>query len=145
MMKISTKGRYALRLMIDLAQHQGEADYITLKEVSARQEVSVRYLELIIAMLLKAGFVKSCRGKAGGYRLVRTPGEYTAGDILKLVEGDLYPVACVNDDCPRQASCSTKPFWSGLYEVIDHYLEGVTLEDLSARQVNNGCDYGAGI
>lgn len=93
MMKVSTRGRYALRLMIDLAQHRDEG-YISLKEISARQDVTVRYLEQIIAILLKAGFVQSFRGKAGGYRLSRHPREYTTEDILKLTEGSLLPLSC---------------------------------------------------
>lgn len=147
MMKISTKGRYALRLMIDLVQNQGEG-YITLKEISARQDVTVRYLELIIAVLLKAGFVQSFRGKSGGYRLTRLPREYTAGAILKLTEGDLFPVSCMGAEenpCPRAPHCQTLPFWEGLYQVIENYLESVTLEDLAAQQQGKGCDYGAGI
>lgn len=100
MMKVSTRGRYALRLMIDLAQHRDEG-YISLKEISARQDVTVRYLEQIIAILLKAGFVQSFRGKAGGYRLSRHPREYTTEDILKLTEGSLLPLSCTAS--PRES------------------------------------------
>lgn len=92
-MKVSTRGRYALRLMIDLAHHRNEG-YVSLKEISARQDITVRYLEQIIAILLKAGFVQSFRGKAGGYRLSRHPREYTTEEILKLTEGSLLPISC---------------------------------------------------
>lgn len=146
-MKVSTRGRYALRLMIDLAQHQGEG-YISLKEISSRQDITVRYLEQIIAILLKAGFVRSFRGKAGGYRLTRSPREYTTEDILKLTEGDLLPMSCMmaqENSCPRAANCATLPFWKGLQNVITDYLRDVTLEDLAEQQKRTGCDYGAGI
>ena len=112
-MKVSTRGRYALRLMIDLAQHNDDG-YISLKEISARQDITVRYLEQIIAILLKAGFVQSFRGKSGGYRLSRHPREYTTEDILKLTEGSLLPLSCTasqNSPCPRASSCATLPFW----------------------------------
>ncbi len=147
MMKVSTRGRYALRLMIDLAQHRDEG-YISLKEISARQDVTVRYLEQIIAILLKAGFVQSFRGKAGGYRLSRHPREYTTEDILKLTEGSLLPLSCTashENPCPRAAGCATLPFWRGLQQVIENYLRRVTREDLAEQQKEIGCDYGAGI
>ena len=102
-MKVSTRGRYALRLMIDLAHHRNEG-YVSLKEISARQDITVRYLEQIIAILLKAGFVQSFRGKAGGYRLSRHPREYTTEEILKLTEGSLLPISCTaphENPCPR--------------------------------------------
>ena len=141
-MKVSTRGRYALRLMIDLAQHNDDG-YISLKEISARQDITVRYLEQIIAILLKAGFVQSFRGKSGGYRLSRHPREYTTEDILKLTEGSC--TASQNSPCPRASSCATLPFWRGLQKVIEDYLGRVTLEDLSEQQKEIGCDYGAGI
>ena len=147
MMKVSTRGRYALRLMIDLAQHNDDG-YISLKEISARQDITVRYLEQIIAILLKAGFVQSFRGKSGGYRLSRHPREYTTEDILKLTEGSLLPLSCTasqNSPCPRASSCATLPFWRGLQKVIEDYLGRVTLEDLAEQQKEIGCDYGAGI
>lgn len=147
MMKVSTRGRYALRLMIDLAQHRDEG-YISLKEISARQDITVRYLEQIIAILLKAGFVQSIRGKSGGYRLAKHPQEYTTEDILKLTEGALLPISCMvaqGENCPRAAGCATMPFWKGLQQVIEHYLRNVTLEDLAKQQQEISCDYGAGI
>lgn len=147
MMKVSTRGRYALRLMIDLARHRDDG-YISLKEISARQDITVRYMEQIIAILLKAGLVQSFRGKSGGYRLVKHPREYTTEDILKLTEGTLLPISCVatpDSPCPRATNCAMLPFWRGLQEVIEDYLRHVTLEDLAAQQQEMGCDYGAGI
>ncbi len=131
-MKISAKGRYALRFMIDLAIHD-EGKYIALKEISQRQEISVKYLEQIVVILSRAGYVKSVRGAQGGYRLTRKPSEYTAGDILRLIEGPLSSVACLEtlpNDCPRQGTCSTLKFWEGLNKVINEYVDSVTLEDL---------------
>lgn len=113
MMKISTRGRYALRMMIDLAQHQ-DKQYISLKEVSVRQDITVRYLEQIIAILLKAGFVQSSRGKSGGYRLTRHPREYTTEDILKLTEGSMLPISCVTTESNRvPARQRARPCLSG--------------------------------
>jgi len=131
-MKISTKGRYALRVMIDLAQHNN-GEYISLRDVCERQEVSAKYLEMIIGILNKAGFVMSLRGKNGGYKLAKTPGEYTVGSIIKLTEGNLAPVACLEppvNQCSRADKCITLDFWKGLYKVIDDYVESKTLEDL---------------
>ncbi len=136
-MKISAKGRYALRFMIDLAIHD-EGKYIALKEISQRQEISVKYLEQIVVILSRAGFVKSVRGSQGGYRLTRKPSEYTAGDILRLIEGPLSSVACLEtlpNDCPRQNTCSTLKFWEGLNKVINEYVDSITLEDLVSQNV----------
>jgi Rrf2 family protein len=143
-MKISTKGRYALRVMVDLAIHDS-GEFIPLKNVSSRQEITIKYLEQIIPLLSKAGYLRSSRGKDGGYRLARPAGEYTAGDILRTVEGNLSPVACMEDDpnlCPRCAGCSTLPLWIGLDKVINDYLDGITLEDLvdNMKRLNGG-DY----
>jgi Rrf2 family protein len=131
-MKMSTKGRYALRVMIDLAIHD-TGEFIPLKNVSSRQEITIKYLEQIIPMLSRAGYLRSSRGKDGGYRLARPPKDYRVGDILRAVEGDLSPVACMEDDpnrCPRRGWCSTLPLWEGLNKVINDYLDGVTLDDL---------------
>ncbi len=131
-MKISTKGRYALRLMIDLAQHN-VGEYIPLKDISVRQQISAKYLEQIVVQLARAGFVKSTRGAQGGYQLAKMPSEYTVGDILRITEGSLAPVACLEHeplDCERSADCVTLDFWRGLYDVINKYVDGVTLEDL---------------
>ncbi len=135
-MKISTKGRYALRFMLDLAEY-GDGRYIPLKEVSARQGISLKYLEQIVSQFGKLGMLESVRGPQGGYRLARSPKEYTAGEILRYAEGELAPVACLEqpvNTCPRQAECSTLPFWQGLYQVIADYVDSVTLEDLLEQQ-----------
>ena len=135
-MKISTKGRYALRFMLDLADH-GDGRYVPLKEISGRQWISLKYLEQIVAQFGKLGMLESVRGPQGGYRLARAPREYTIGEILRYAEGDLAPVACLEqavNTCPRQAECATLPFWQGLYQVINDYVESVTLEDLLEQQ-----------
>ena len=129
-MKISTKGRYALRVMIDLAVND-KGDYVSLKDISNRQEVSLKYLELIMAMLNKAGYVKSTRGNNGGYRLAKSPEEYKVGDILRKTEGDLAPIACVNgEECGKRENCKTFKFWQGLDNVINEYVDSKTLADL---------------
>ncbi len=131
-MKVSTKGRYALRLMIDLAEH-GRGDFIPLKEVSARQGVSVKYLEQIVNQLSRAGLLQSVRGAQGGYRLAKSATKYTAGEILRVTEGGLAPIACLDqaaEVCPRNEHCSTLDFWTGLADVIDRYVDSVTLADL---------------
>lgn len=129
-MKISTKGRYALRVMIDLAVND-KGDYVSLKDISNRQEVSLKYLEQIMAMLNKAGYVKSTRGNNGGYRLAKSPEEYKVGDILRKTEGDLAPIACVNgEECGKRENCKTFKFWQGLDNVISEYVDSKTLADL---------------
>lgn len=141
-MKISTKGRYALRVMIDLAEHN-DGNYITLKEVSNRQEISEKYLESIIAVLSKAGFVSGLRGKGGGYKLSRSPETYTVGSILKLTEGSLAPVACLENKplkCERALECKTLPMWEKLDKLIDDFFEGITLDDFIKPEKGTG-DY----
>ena len=130
-MKISTKGRYALRVMIDLALNSN-GRYVTSKEISGRQEISNKYLEQIIAMLNKAGYLETARGNAGGYKLVKKPNEYKIGDILKATEGDLAPIDCLTEEgkCRRQEKCTTYSFWKGLDDVINEYINSKTLEDL---------------
>ncbi|WMJ85028.1 RrF2 family transcriptional regulator [Oscillospiraceae bacterium LTW-04] len=131
-MKISTKGRYALRVMIDLAGHDAGA-VISLRDISQRQGITLKYLEQITPLLSRAGLLKSIRGSSGGYRLTRPAAEYTAGEILRAVEGSLVPVACLEDEpncCTRCNDCKTLPFWQGLAQIIDDYVDGVTLEDL---------------
>lgn len=131
-MKISTKGRYALRLMLDLAKHN-TGNFIALKDISARQEISVKYLEQIVTQLSRAGFLKSTRGPQGGYKLTKDPAEYTVGMILRITEGCLAPIACLEDEpnqCPRFGECETVDFWQGLYRVINEYVDSVTLQDL---------------
>ena len=130
-MKISTKGRYALRVMIDLALHNN-GKYISLKEISKRQEISNKYLEQIIALLNKVGFLETARGNTGGYKLSKKPKEYIIGDILRATEGDLTPIYCLTEEgeCNRQKDCKTFSFWKGLDDVINEYIDGKTLEDL---------------
>ena len=131
-MLISTKGRYALRVMIDLAEHQTD-NYIPLKEVARRQAISEKYLEAIIKLLVKAGFLVGVRGKGGGYKLTRSPEEYTVGSILRLTEESLAPVACLEPGavaCPKIGECRTLEMWQGLDKVIQDYLQKVTVADL---------------
>ena len=135
-MKVSTKGRYALRLMIDLALHD-EGKYIALKDVSERQNISVKYLEQIVTPLNRAGLLKSGRGAQGGYRLARKASEYTTKEILYAIEGSFAPITCLEDDenqCENYGTCGTVEFWQGLYQVISDYLEKTTLEDLVENQ-----------
>ena len=134
-MLISTKGRYSLRVMIDLAEHQSN-DYIPLKEIAARQEISEKYLESIIKLLVKGRFLTGLRGKGGGYKLTKSPDQYTVGSILRLTEESLSPVSCLEPDapaCPRVAACRTLPLWKGLDKVINDYLDNVTVADLIRR------------
>ena len=131
-MLVSTKGRYALRIMIDLAEHQKDG-YTPLKETAARQGISEKYLEGIIKILVKDKMLAGVRGKGGGYRLTRPPGEYTLGEILRLTEGSLAPVACAdegNTECPRRETCPSRPVWQKLDTLINDYLDGITLENL---------------
>lgn len=135
-MKISTRGRYALRLMLDLAMQKPDA-YVTIKSIGERQEISVKYLEQIITALSRAGYVKSARGARGGYRLARPPEAYTVGMILRLIEGDLVPVSCMEDEpnqCPRCVHCVTLDVWEQLREAINGVVDHVTLADLAAKQ-----------
>ena len=131
-MKISTKGRYALRVMADLARNQ-QPGYMPLKDIAARQNLTVKYLEQIIALLTRAGFLNSVRGMGGGYRLARPADKYSVGEILRAAEGSLAPVACLCEGrpaCPRSAQCETLPVWQGLQRVIDDYLDGITLKQV---------------
>lgn len=129
---VSTKGRYALRVMLELAQFT-EKGYFPLTEIAVHQEISVKYLESIIAVLSKAGLVDGARGKGGGYRLNRAADEYSVGEILRLTEGSLAPVACLDckpNKCERSCDCKTLPMWEKLDEIICNYLDSVTLADL---------------
>ena len=131
-MLISTKGRYALRVMIDLAEHQA-AGRIPLKEIAARQDISEKYLENILATLVRNGMLSGMRGKGGGYCLTRPADQYTAGEILRLTEGTLAPVACLDGDCAgceRANECPTLDMWKHLDKIINEYLDSVTLESL---------------
>lgn len=135
-MKISTKGRYALRMMLDIALHQG-GSLVTLKDIAQRQDISKKYLEQIALQLTQAGMLQAIRGHHGGYRLVRAPEEYTVREILKVTEGSLAPVACMDqqpNQCERCALCPTLPVWQGLDEVISGYLSSVTLKTLLEQE-----------
>lgn len=136
-MKISTKGRYALRLMIDVAVHGGE-EFVSLKDVAARQGISMKYLEQIAGLLGKAGFLRSGRGALGGYRLTKAPEEYTLGSILRLTEGNLAPVACPGDGGERLRAVRRLPtldFWTGLYAAVNEYVDRFTLADLVREEL----------
>jgi len=131
-MKISTKGRYAIRAMLDLAEND-TGDYITLSDIAKRQEISEKYLESIISLLSKNGLLDALRGKGGGYRLNRSPGEYTIASILKVTEGTLAPVACLEGErntCKRASQCRTLGMWTDFYKMIEQFFEGITLADL---------------
>lgn len=130
-MKISTKGRYALRVMLDLAMND-KGDFISLKDIAERQGISNKYLEQIISMLNKAGFLKTARGYNGGYRLAKRPQEYIVGDILRATEGDMAPTYCLTEEgeCTKKENCKTYSFWKGLDDVITEYVNSKTLEDL---------------
>ena len=135
-MKISTRGRYALRLMMDIAMN-GKEEPVRIKDIARRQEISEKYLEQIVSVLNKAGFVKSSRGPQGGYRLMRAPQEYTAGSILCLIEGSLAPVACMDmeeNDCPRHERCATLLLWQKLHEAMQDVIDHVSLADLIEKQ-----------
>ena len=140
-MLISTKGRYALRVIVDLAEHQAEG-LIPLKVIAKRQEISEKYLESI-KLLVKARMVNGMRGKGGGYRLTKAPHQYTVGSILRLTEESLAPVACLEPgaaSCPRMAACRTLSLWQGLDKVISDYLDNITIAELM-RPDDAGNDY----
>ena len=131
-MMISTKGRYALRVMLDIAS-QPKEEYISLKAISERQEVSMKYLEAIVSSLSKAGILESLRGKSGGYRLNKPANAYTVGDVLRAAEGELNAVNCLEESkggCNRAGECLTLPLWQKLDQIVGEYLDSVTLEDL---------------
>ncbi len=136
-MKISTRGRYALRLMLDLAMAP-EDEYVSIKSIAARQEISEKYLEQIITVLSRSGFVRSIRGAQGGYKLAKPAEDYTVGMILRIIEGNLVPVACMEDDpnqCPRSAKCATLEVWRQLNDAINGVVDHITLADLVKKQV----------
>lgn len=141
-MKISTKGRYSLRMMIDLAQHYGEG-YIALKDISERQDISKKYLEQIIPFLNRSGLLLTNRGHMGGYKLARNPEEITVNDIIVSAEGSLAPVSCMETDpnsCDKSDFCLTLPVYAGLYKVVTDYLSSITLRDIITG-MGNGGDY----
>ncbi len=134
---VSSKGRYALRIMIDLAEHQSDS-YIPMKEVAERQELSLKYLERIVPALAKSGFVESVHGKGGGYRLAKAPEDYKVGDILRLTEGDLAPIACLKcgaKPCSRAEMCKILPMWNKFYAMVNTYFDGITLADLMQTEI----------
>ena len=141
-MMISTRGRYALRVLVDLAEHSG--GLVPMKDVAARQGISKKYMEQIMALLVRDGYVEGVHGKGGGYRLGRPPEQCVVGDILRLTEGSLTPIACLDwspEGCERRNECITLPMWQGLSKVIADYLDNITLQDIiddyQARSVNN--------
>lgn len=135
-MKISTKGRYALRMLLDLAEYQNDG-YVSLKDIAQRQEISKKYLEQIVPILNNTDILQTNRGSQGGYRLAKAPGKYTVGEILRLTEGGLTPVSCLDQNpnqCGRSGDCLTLPVWQGLNRVINEYLDGITLQDILDSQ-----------
>ena len=142
-MKISTKGRYALRIMLDLSM-QDSSQLIPLKAIAARQGITLKYMEQIITPLSRAGFVTSVRGANGGYRLARDASSYRVGDILRVMEGSIAPVACLETEtmeCPRADNCTTLNFWRGLQKVVDDYVDSKTLADLRDEYLAGQSDY----
>ena len=138
---ISTRGRYALRIMIDLAEH-GNGRYIPLREIAERQEISLKYIEKIMPLLARGALIEGIHGKGGGYRLCREPEEYTVGEILRLTEGELAPVACLSEGappCPRASYCRTLPMWRDYCRMTNEFFDGVTVADLI--KVPENCDY----
>jgi Rrf2 family protein len=141
-MKISTKGRYALRMLYDLALHQEEG-YVSLKDIAERQNISKKYLEQIVPLLNKTGLLRTNRGNKGGYMLAGKATDITVGDVLRATEGSIAPVSCLEfepNECPRAAECSTLFVWEGLYKVMAEYLDSVSLQDIIDRGLGGG-DY----
>ncbi|MDO5559588.1 MAG: Rrf2 family transcriptional regulator [Oscillospiraceae bacterium] len=131
-MKISTKGRYSLRMLLDLATNQSD-NYVALKDIAARQGISKKYLEQIVPMLNKSGLLKTNRGYQGGYMLTKSAADYTVGEILRVTEGSLAPVSCLDfepNECPRADRCMTLSVWEGLYKTVTQYLDSITLQDI---------------
>ena len=142
-MMISTKGRYALRMLVDMAEHERGGGYVPLKEIAARQEISEKYLESIVKLLVQNNVLIGVRGKGGGYRLNGTPDQFTVRRILEITEGSLAPVACLcepHEPCARMANCRTYPMWQGLSKLIRDYLDSYTLADLM-KSDDAGFDY----
>ncbi len=138
-MKISTRGRYALRIMLELAKENADS-YISLKDLSEKQSISKKYLEQIIPSLNKSGLLVTTRGNQGGYRLSKSPKDITVYDIIVSAEGCLSPVECIKDDgidCERKDCCLTLPVWKGLYDVISNYLKKITLQDVLDNKAND--------
>lgn len=139
-MRISTKGRYALRMLLDLAERR-DSGYIALKEVAARQNISKKYLEQIIPVFTRSGVLLTNRGVQGGYRLAEAPDRYTVGSVLRMTEGSLSPLVCAEQEtveCERSGMCAMLPVWQGLTRVISEYLDGITLQDILDQQRERG-------
>ena len=131
-MKISTKGRYSLRMLLDLAEHMNQG-FVSLKDISERQNISKKYLEQLVTLLNRPDILRTNRGNKGGYMLAKEPSRYTVGQILRITEGGLCPVSCMEDDpnrCARRVFCKTLPVWQGLEKVINNYLDSITLKDI---------------
>ena len=142
-MRISTKGRYALRMLLDLSERKGDG-FISLKEIAERQQISKQYLEQIAALLNTSNLLRTNRGKQGGYMLARDPSDYTVGQILRITEGSLAPVSCLEDEvnqCDNMQSCKTLPIWEGLGKVVSDYLDGVTLQDILEQYQQSADNY----
>ncbi len=142
-MKISTKGRYALRMLIELATHQEEG-FVSLKDISERQGISKKYLEQIVPMLNKSGILRTNRGNKGGYMLAKPANECTVGEVLRATEGSLAPVSCLEyeqNDCPRADTCATLYVWQGLEKAVNDYLNSVTVQDIIDHSAEAGDDY----
>ena len=142
-MKISTKGRYALRMLIDLASNH-EDGYISLKDIAERQDISKKYLEQIVPMLNKSGILRTNRGNKGGYMLAKAPNELTVGDVLRATEGNIAPMSCLEyepNTCPRCQDCATLYIWEGLYKAVNEYLDSITIQDIIDRAINLNGDY----
>lgn len=141
-MKISTKGRYAIRMLLDLAEHQN-CGFIALKDIAKRQNISKKYLEQIIPIFNKSDILRTNRGSQGGYQLAKNPDQYTVGEILRLTEGSLSPIVCLEEDpirCERSIDCLMLPVWKGLYDIITQYLDGITLQDILDQQKEQHID-----
>jgi len=130
--KISTKGRYSLRMLLDLAEHKNDG-FISLKDISERENISKKYLEQIVTLLSRPDILRTNRGNKGGYMLAKEPDQYTVGQILRITEGGLFPVSCLADEpnqCERKESCKTLWVWQGLEKIINQYLDGITIQDI---------------
>ncbi len=139
-MKISTKGRYALRMLVYLASHQDT--FVSLKEIADGQGISKKYLEQIVPMLNKGGILRTNRGNKGGYMMAKSPDVCTVGDVLRATEGSLAPVACLEypvNDCPRAKDCTTLYVWEGLYQTVNSYLDSITIQDIVNHETDGGC------
>jgi len=142
-LKVSTKGRYALRMLLDLAEHKNNG-FISLKEIAKRQNISKQYLEQIVALLNTSNILRTNRGKQGGYMLAKRPAEYTVKEILRITEGNLAPITCLEEEinqCDKAGYCKTLPMWTGLKKVINDYLESITLQDMLEQYEESAYDW----